>query len=158
MVDRSVTQTFFEKLGITDVPDRFHLLDQTPAARESYLDSGQWIILVVAVWSAQDRMIIPRAAKSALDFKGVNFGVRFFDDHGELRAWCPDAKAAAVDVYATPLWIALQDGRVVSERVGLLTDDSMTRWFVEAFNPAAASQHRDKRSIIGHLRALFRLD
>lgn len=160
MVDRGATTAFFERLGITDVPETFQLLDQAPASREPFLNDGRWIILVAAVWSGQDRMVIPRASRLAAIFReDFNFAVRFFDYYEELRAWCPSARASRLESGATPIWLALYDGALVSERVGPLTDEFVRRWFVEAFDPVPPQRDHGQGGGIGSfLRSLFRLE
>lgn len=100
-------------------------LKMAPMKREPLLDSGTWLILLFAVWSAPDREQI--ATLMELDqqlLKGLQFGVRPFDDRVEFGSWCP----ALSDEWGSPIWLLLRDGEVAGKLVGIREKPALEDW------------------------------
>lgn len=87
---------------------RVRALEMAPGAREAFLDSGRWLLLVFPVWSAPDhlqvRLLIELAEAAPPE---LQFGVRPFNDHREIEPWLG---ALPPSVRRTPIGVLLDDG------------------------------------------------
>lgn len=85
------------------------------------LRSGRWLVIAAAVWSPADHeaieLVLEEVVAGADGFPRLVLAA--FGDHAELRGWWP----AIEDGEDTPLWIRVEDDRVVGCERGLLTLD-----------------------------------
>lgn len=88
-----------------------------PDELEPELQSGSWLILAFALWSAPDLRAICTAATVSRK-QVAQVAVRPFDDFTEFATWCPDAP---IDT-RSPVWLLLRGGRVVRTAVGPLDE------------------------------------
>ncbi|CAH1905569.1 conserved hypothetical protein [Candidatus Nitrotoga sp. HW29] len=109
-------------ISLTDEPPYVHTLVAVPAARESELNTDNWLVMACAVWSTPDNLAIQTALDVAKHYGGkLNLGLRPFDDTEELGTWCPGLE----DSGQSPLWVLLRDGEVCMQRSGILTVDEL---------------------------------
>lgn len=104
------------EVSFDDGPANLYALQMAPSRLEPELERGTWLIMSFAVWSSPDRAAIAVAARvAALSCGRLSVGVRPFDDHNELRSWCPGTKATA----GSPVWSVLREGALIFEHAGL---------------------------------------
>jgi uncharacterized protein (TIGR02996 family) len=99
------------------------LLPQAPAALEPELQTGAWLVLAWAVWSAADRTAVHRmhdALQNAHRSFDVRFAVRPFDRYDEFETWFPGAPE--ID---GPIWLRLENGKPVDHSTGLVPPDPL---------------------------------
>jgi hypothetical protein len=92
------------------------LLEQGPEKIEPQLTVGCWLVLLVAVWSAEDLKAVELVDSIAGTIPGdFSVGIRPFDKHEENYKWCPLIKEDT----GSPIWLILKDGKKIAEAVGL---------------------------------------
>ena len=123
------------RIRFLNPPEYCHALGMAPEEIEPNLIKGNWIILLVAVWSGPDRAAVDFALKSMDEMKdkNINLGVRPFNMHSEISKWCAEAK----EKWRSPVWLWLKDGKLVDEKSGLLTENSFFAATFSAFQIAS---------------------
>lgn len=132
------------RLIITEEPDYIVPLRIAPSSLEDCLKQGKWLVVSMSVWSIHDI----RAGHHAIELvkrRGglVKLGLRPFDYPKENASWVPGLGAERVAdqvellvaeqgcrhevtiqgrADASPIWVAISEGKVVSIRYGQLTD------------------------------------
>jgi len=110
------------KLVFEDEPAYCKALVMSPLAKESELTQGLWLVLLFAVWSVPDRSNIGVALSVVKEFNGKVFlGVRPFDNHDEIKKWCPEVK----EKYGSPIWLVMKNGKLLKERTGLYSKEEL---------------------------------
>lgn len=108
-----------------------HALRAAPSARESELNTGNWLVMAFAVWSTPDNLAIQTALDVTKRFGGkFNLGLRPFDDLEELGVWCPDLENDG----QSPVWVLLRDGEVCVKRSGVLAVDELVEVIGNAYD------------------------
>ena len=112
------------RLLLTNAPDNVAPLEMAPAAMETELSRGLWVVLVLAVWSAPDLAAIPLASKVGARLGRVAcVGIRPFDHQAEHAAWCPALSATV----PTPVWLVLRNGELLGHTSGAAGIDDVMR-------------------------------
>jgi hypothetical protein len=127
------------ELRFSDEPAFVHALKMAPDALEPELVSGTWLVVAFGVWSIHDRQSVRAAIDCSKRFDGkFQLGIRPFDYFSENATWWPDQQPLAEDnvicevrgerprlevrispdLSASPLWLVLQDGRVLRQETG----------------------------------------
>jgi hypothetical protein len=118
------------KLQLENAPPWVHALEMAPAARESELNQGKWIIIAFSVSSAADTQCIPWAVSAVAPYCGrVQLGIRPLWNRREITAWFPEYG----DRRATPVWILLDNGKVQGWKAEKLTEKETTEFLASAF-------------------------
>jgi hypothetical protein len=95
------------------------LLRESPASREPYLSQGRWLILCWAVWSGPDRLTVHQLVRHRQAHRlPIQVGIRPFNDQSEFATWC-----LVREKYQCPIWLVLDDSKLVREWVGLEPPD-----------------------------------
>jgi hypothetical protein len=128
-------------------PRNVHPLGSAPQSRESFLDSGNWLILTYSRLSAIDVASIRTAVEAADRLEGIaDVGVRPSVDFSDLPRWCPECGEGV----ASPIWIVLRDGVVLWEGRGPVdaaqVADRALRWFATPMRPGEPSRPRPVRA------------
>jgi hypothetical protein len=120
---------------LADEPPYCHALPMAPSERESMLNDGQWLVLVIAVWNCQEVIAMDAALAAIKPLSGtVKLGIRPMFDPKELASWCPEALNGKPTV-TTPLWLIIDNGQLLDKREGELSTSqisSLLQQFVTA--------------------------
>jgi hypothetical protein len=135
---------------VADAPPFVRGLAASPAEREAFLDTGNWLVLSVAVWSGPDLSAIEPATAVVSEFDGgISLGIRPFDEFEELSSWLTRVGVAersprvgagqplvpapapwpTLRAFQSPVWVLFREGQVVDCASGLLSE-SMLRLFL----------------------------
>lgn len=132
------------RLVVTDEPGYIVPLRIAPTSLEDCLKQGKWLVVSMSVWSIHDI----RAGHHAIDLVkrqggSVKLGLRPFDYPQENATWVPglgvvqvadqveisveeqgDRREVTIQgrTDASPVWVAISEGKTVSIRNGLLAD------------------------------------
>lgn len=100
---------------ITGASQRIHALPMAPIRREPILDKGTWVVVVFSLVSVPDVESAVNAVH-VIDSRddNINLGVRPFLRYDETNAWYKPYGDRA-----SPLWLIIQDGKVVHETKGM---------------------------------------
>ena len=97
-------------------------LEMAPDGREPELNSGDWLVLLFAVWSGPDLDCIRAVLDAAgLIGRSVSVGIRPYDDSSEARTWIPEVQ----ELRGSPIWVLIRDGAIRWIDVGRLTVDEI---------------------------------
>lgn len=122
-----ITQASWLRIAAGAFPN-VHGLEFAPNEREEMFNAGTWLVVAVPIWSGPCRLAIDDITNAATQLpRGVNVGVRFFDEYEEIAKWLP----AAGQSYSTPQWFLLKDGKLIKERFGPLPVEQIVRFIEE---------------------------
>ena len=132
------------RLVVTDEPEYIVPLRIAPSSLEECLKKGRWLVVSMSVWSIHDIRAGHHAIEMVKLHGGlVRLGLRPFDYPQENAAWVPglgdERLADQVEILvaeqdhnrevtiqgmtdASPVWVSIVEGKVVSVRHGLLAD------------------------------------
>ncbi len=104
--------------GLSSSEHPLAVLPAHPAALETELFSGKWVVLSSAVWSQPDLMTVEVAARLCARLQGqVLMAVRLYSDVGEHQTWCRGIDVDR-DIYGSPIWLFMKNGIVDRFYVG----------------------------------------
>ena len=102
--------------GLSSSEHPLAVLPAHPAALETELFSGKWVVLSSAVWSQPDLLAVEVAARLCTRLQGrVLMGVRLFSDDREHQTWCHGVDFNSM---CYPIWLFMKDGIVDRFYVG----------------------------------------
>jgi hypothetical protein len=100
------------QLYISGAPNNVHILRIAPNQRENTLNKTNWLVVNFAIVSVPDVESIVNAIHAANQRPNSNLAIRGFYNYDESLTWY-----GPYGEPISPLWIVMQDGRVVhSER------------------------------------------
>lgn len=134
-------------------PEFIQGLWMAPEARETILNSGNWLILVFAIWNANDYPAITHAVVAMKELQGaVKLGVRPFELENEFQTWSTWApkETSLVSLEATgtstertltirgqqgatPIWMCLREGELIACHCGMLNNPEIHALVSTAF-------------------------
>ncbi len=99
--------------GLSSSEHPLAVLPAHPAALETELFSGRWVVLSSAVWSGPDRLAVEVAARLGARLQGqVLMAVRLFSDDCEHQTWCRGIDVDR-DIHGmSPIWLFMKEGIV----------------------------------------------
>ncbi|MCO7223562.1 hypothetical protein [Pleionea sp. CnH1-48] len=103
-----------------DEPKNCRALEMSPSTLEGFLCEGVWLVLLFAVWSTPDRKEIEMALRFAKN-KGINLGIRPFEDFDENSNWCPELTGQ----FGSPIWLLYDNGNLKNRKVGLCSESDL---------------------------------
>lgn len=104
-------------VSLRRAPANVTSLPMAPKELEPELRRGSWIVFNFPVWSVPDRRHIPEVMRLAKRLgRSVRFGIRPYDSEAEFASWCPGAPTGPM----SPIWVVLENGRLVDSVVGYL--------------------------------------
>jgi hypothetical protein len=135
------------RVVLANEPDYIVPLQIAPPFLENDLKQGKWLVVSMSVWSIHDIRAGHRAIELVKQQAGlVKLGLRPFDYAIENSAWVlnlgADQTIDQVEIFAaeqdrarevtiqgraeaSPVWVAISDGDIVSVRHGQLRDDEI---------------------------------
>ena len=147
---------------ITNEDDRFTIVfakepsfvagfPMAPEHREEALNYGKWLMLVFAIWNANDRLAIDRALKVTKTFNGkFKLGVRPYERGLEFATWISEAAVPETTTHihetknhqesdeislllrgnssSTPVWLWLDSGKLIGSHCGFMADGDVERF------------------------------
>ena len=109
------------RIEVGNEPEYCKSLAMNPEQVEPELLEGSWLIHLVAVWSAPDIASIEQSLAVVKMLNGrVKLGIRPFDKHEETARW-----ATIKEKWGSPIWLTFRDGKMLEEKVGLLSDNEL---------------------------------
>lgn len=135
------------KIALVEDSDFIVPLVIAPPCLEDFLKQGKWFIVSMSVWSVHDIVAGRRAVELIKRYEGsIRLGLRPFDYPHENFSWIPDLNVGQIADHikvsateadgilnvaiqgranASPVWVAIIDGKVVDVRFGQLPDSEI---------------------------------
>jgi hypothetical protein len=115
-------------ISFQGVPASVRPLRIRPARREADLDKDTWLVLVFAITSDSDvRSIFPAISAASKLGEGILLGIRPFADYDEAKTWYKEYGNRE-----SPLWIVIQNGKVMTEEKGTLSENIIVDFVTRA--------------------------
>jgi hypothetical protein len=141
------------RVKLENEPNYIIPLQTAPQYLENNLKQGKWLVVCMSVWNLNDMRAGHRAIEIVKRHRGlVQLGLRPFDDPEENLTWISDVPGGQqpkqVEILlaehdnkreviiratetASPVWVALSDGKVAAIKYGLLSDDEIERLIIQ---------------------------
>lgn len=145
------------RVMLENEPDYIAPLQIAPSCLENKLKQGNWLVVCMSVWNLNDIRAGHRAIEIVKRHRGrVQLGLRPFDDPEENLTWIfgvpsgqlpeqveillaeQDNKREAIiraTETASPVWVAISDGKVAAIKYGLLSDSEIERLIIQLLQP-----------------------